>query len=167
MKNKCLKLSVLSLIIVISACSAVQKKQEDNLEKQISNQAPADSPNQIMQRAAMAFSNAEGLSAEQKLKLSGVYSRVYSESMQIRREIGQSKSLLFMTLAKVDYKNSEIKKLKKKIVALDQKRLTLMFAALDEVQIIVGKGIEAEKIYKHFQDYEYPNPNHRVREYQF
>lgn len=30
-----------------------------------------------------------------------IYARVYTESMKIRREMGQSKSLLFMTLTKV------------------------------------------------------------------
>ncbi len=65
-----------------------------------------------------------------------------------------------MTLAKVDYKDTEIKNLKNKIVHLDQERLNLMFGALDDVRKVVGMGIEAEKIYKHFQDYEMPAHRH-------
>lgn len=152
----------LGLLGLASAGCSSAKKDETQLKQEIQAQAPADSPDQIMQRAAMAFSNAEGLSADQKLRLQAVYSRVYSESMKIRREMGQSKSLLFMTLAKVNYKAAEITSLKKKIITLDQRRLNLMFSALDEVQKIVGKGIEAEKIYKHFEDYEIPN--RRIRD---
>lgn len=142
--------------LILTAC-ATTKKEEAELALKIKMQEPANTPDQIVHRAAVAFSNADGLTAQQKWMLSDIYSRVYTESMRIRHEMGQSKSLLFMTLAKVDYKSSEIDAIKKKIVELDQKRLKLMFDALDDVQRIVGKGIEAEKIYKHFEDYEMPN----------
>ncbi|MBY0555446.1 hypothetical protein K2P97_13015 [bacterium] len=151
------KLLLVISSLTLAACSSTKKEREQELALQVKMQEPADTPDQIMHRAAIAFSNADGLTAQQKWMLSDIYSRVYTESMRIRREMGQSKSLLFMTLAKVDYKSSEIDALKKKIVELDQKRLKLMFDALDDVQRIVGKGIEAEKIYKHFQDYEMPN----------
>lgn len=144
-------------ILALSSCGTAKKERDEHLSLQVKMQEPADTPDQIMHRAAIAFSNAEGLTAQQKWMLSDIYSRVYTEAVQIRREMGQSKSLLFMTLAKVDYKKSEIDALKKKIVALDQRRLKIMFDALDDVQRIVGHGVEAEKIYKHFEDYEMPN----------
>lgn len=156
MKNILIKLAALSLLLIFSSCVSATKTESTVMDNQIKAQAPADSPDQIMARAALAFSNAEGLTAEQKLKLSAIYTRVYSEAMRIRREMGQSKSLLFMTLAKVNYKDSDIKNLKTKIVRLDQERLNLMFGALDDVQSVVGKGVQAEKIYKHFYDYEVP-----------
>ena len=152
-------LITLSFLLALSSCTTEPKPEIAAMNKQIKAQVPADAPEQIMSRAAMAFSNAEGLTAEQKIKLSSIYTRVYTESMRIRREIGQSKSLLFSTLAKVDYKDSEIKNLKKRIVTLDQQRLNLMFGALDDVQKIVGRGIEAEKIYKHFEEHEKPRIN--------
>ena len=151
-----MKLTVLSLLLSLSSCVSATKNESTAMEIQMKAQAPADSPDQIMARAALAFSNAEGLTAEQKLKLNAIYTRVYIESMRIRREIGQGKSLLFMTLAKVNYKDSDIKNIKTKIVGLDQERLNLMFGALDDVQSVVGRGVQAEKIYKHFQDYEIP-----------
>ena len=157
MKINFIKVSVLTAMVVLSACQSKQAREEAVLDKKIKNEAPANTPNQIMERAALAFASADGLTAEQKMRLSEIYKRVYTESMQIRQDIGKSKSLLFMTLAKVDYKTSDVTNLKKKIVTLDQRRLTLMFSALDEVQAIVGKGIEAEKIYRHFQEYEFPS----------
>lgn len=165
MKKILVRMSSLLVLVILSACGTTQEKKEVELNKQVKMQAPADTPNQIMERAAIAFASAEGLSAEQKMLLRDVYIRVYTESMRIRREIGQSKSLLFRTLAKVDYKAADIKSLKKKIVDLDQKRLDLMFGALDEVQAVVGKGVDASKIYKHFEDYEIPN--RRLNDYQF
>jgi len=155
MKNQFIRAALIGGLVITSACGSKDKKP-DELDQKISTQAPADTPNQIMERASMAFANAEGLTQEQKLKLSEIYKRVYTESMQIRRDIGQSKSLLFMTLAKTNYKASEVTELKKKIVNLDQKRLNLMFSALDDVQSVVGKGVAAEKLYRHFEDFEIP-----------
>ncbi|MEK6627868.1 MAG: hypothetical protein AABY53_04530 [Bdellovibrionota bacterium] len=157
MKNNLVILCLLSALAVLNSCTTAKKPEVDAMDREIKYQTPADTPDQIMERAAYAFSNAQGLTAEQKTKLRSIYTRVYAESMQIRRDIGQSKSLLFMTLAKVDYKESEITNLKDKIVKLDMRRLDIMFKALDDVRSIVGKGIEAEKIYKHFQDFEIKN----------
>lgn len=158
-------LSIVGLVLITTACTSQQKAEEKQLNQNIQAQKPADTPEQIADRAAMAFSNVEGLTPEQKLKLSNIYKNVYLESMKIRREIGQSKSLLFMTLAKVDYKAKDITNLKKKIVELDQRRLNLMFEALDDVQNVVGRGVEAEKIYKHLEDYEMPR--HWIKDYTY
>jgi len=150
-------IEVLILTFVLTACMTSQSKKEDEkLSAAIQAQTPANTPEQIMQRASDAFANAEGLSPEQKIKLGTLYSRVYTEGMAIRREIGQSKSLLFSTLAKNNYKNSEIKKLKNRITELNQKHLMIMFDALDEVQNIIGPNQNAEKIYKHIEKYEMP-----------
>lgn len=164
MKKSIAKLSLFALFIATTSCMTAEKKAETDLNTQVKAQAPANTPEQIMQRAAQTFSNADGLTDVQKNKLATIYSHVYAESMSIRKEIGQSKSLLFATLATPNYKNSDITALKNKIVALDQKRLTLMFVALDDVQAVVGKGAAAQKIYKHFQEYEYPG---QMRDYNF
>lgn len=143
-------------VFSISSCVTPNQNEDRDLTKKIHSQEPADTPQHIATRAAEAFSAAPGLSAEQKMKLHAIYTRVYVESMQIRRDIGQSKSLLFMSLASADYKATEMTKLKKKIVDLDQKRLKIMFEAFDDVQKIVGRGVETEKIYKHFYENEIP-----------
>ena len=151
----------LSFIFGLTSCTTSEKTEDQLLNEKIRAQEPADRPQDIARRAAEAFSGAPGLSPEQKLRLHAIYTRVYAESMQIRRDIGQSKSLLFITIANVDYKSVDVAKLKKKIVDLDQRRLRIMFEALEDVQQIVGKGIEKEKIYKHFQEHEFP------RKYEF
>ncbi len=139
--------------LTTTACGTTAKEDAE-MNKQVQAEKPVESPEAMVDRAAQAFSNIEGLAPEKKTKLSEIYTRTFTESMSIRKEIGQSKSLLFKTLAKTDYKNSEVKTLKKKIVNLDQKRLNLMFKALEDVQTVVGKGADAEKIYEQLQDYE-------------
>ena len=156
----------LAILVVLSfSCSSQQKAEEREMNTEIKAQANADTPQELVQRAAESFSNAPGLNPEQKLKLQKIYTSVYNDSMRVRREMGQSKSLLFATLSKVDYQQKEITNLKKKIVALDQERLNIMFKALEDVQKIVGKGVETEKVYKKILDYEVPS--HQMRDYNF
>lgn len=154
-----MKKIILSLTIIAGLTSCANTDAKDSsLNNQIESQAPADTPQAIVERAASTFSNVEGINAKQRSRLSEIYTQVYFESTKIRREMGQAKSLLFQTLAKPEYKESDITKLKKKIISLDQKRLNLMFKALDDVQAVVGKGVtNADKIYQHFQDYEIPS----------
>lgn len=160
MKTIITKALFFSMFAFLFACGSTEKEQDQQLSQKINQQAPANSSEEILQRAASMFANAEGLTAEQKEKLTSIYTKVYIESMQIRKDLGKSKSLLFSTLSKPDYQPSEITNLKKRIVDLDQKRLDVMFAALDDVQAVVGKGQGSEKLYKHFERYEYPETGH-------
>lgn len=148
---------VFGLALGLAACGSASKSEQAALDQKVSSEVPVRSPEQMLSRAAASFSNIEGLTTEEKMKLTEVYTNTYVKSMDIRKEIGQSKSLLFKTLAKKDYKDSEINALKKKIVQLDQNRLDLMFKTLDDVQKIVGKNTPAsQKIYEHLERYDYP-----------
>lgn len=140
---------ILILIVFLASCT-VSKKQEAALNEKIQEQPPADSSEKVLDRAAMTFFNIEGLTVDQKTKLTDVYYRVYDESMKIRSELGKSQSLLFETVAKPNYKPSELNFLKRKITKLERERLKIMFNALDEVRAIVGYDMEAKRIYRHF-----------------
>ncbi|HEY8271978.1 MAG TPA: hypothetical protein VIG33_13895 [Pseudobdellovibrionaceae bacterium] len=161
MNKKFFALMTSSLLtaFLLGACSSEPKKTE--LERQVKAQPEANSPEQIAQRAAEAFSGAPGLSAEQKQKLMAIYAKTYAEAMSIRAEIGQSKSLLFKLIASTNYKSTDVNQLKKKITALDQKRLAVMFQALEDVQKVVGYGADKEEIYKHLRDFEFPQQHGR------
>lgn len=151
--NAKIGLLVLSAL-VLGACSSEPKKTE--LDQQVKAQPAVSTPEQIAQQAAETFSSAPGLTADQKQKLMGIYAKTYSEAMVIRTEIGQSKSLLFKLIASTHYKSAEVNTLKKKITALDEKRLSLMFKSLEDIQKIVGYGTDKDEIYKHLREFEFP-----------
>lgn len=154
-------LAIVSSLLLLGGCASTQKV-DPVLEKKIEAQVAPENPSQMMYQAAVAFSNAPGLTEPQKAKLTEIYNRVFTESSQIRTDIGKTKSLLFLTLANPNYKPTEVKEMKNRIVALDQKRMTIMFKALDQVQEIVGHGAGTDKIYRHFEDYEFPR-NHELQ----
>ena len=151
---------ILTIFMTFQSCStttttSTATKEEQTQAEQIKKQVPADTPQEIAQRAASIFANAPDLTEQQKNKLNEIYTNVYDEAMLIRRDIGQTKSLMYMTLVKSDFRSTEIDSLKKKIVALDKKRLDLMFKALEDVQKIVGRGIDKENTYKQLGSFEY------------
>jgi len=145
-------------------CATAPEKQEDKvLEARIKSEAPAPSPEAIAERGAQVFINAPNLSDEQKRKIMAIYIRTFNDAITIRNEIGQAKSLLFKLAAQSSFKSKEIESLKNRIVELDQKRLKIMFKALEDVQAIVGLGKDREEIWKHFYDFEYPKFDHVSR----
>lgn len=147
---------LLLTILLVTSCNSASKKQEAEVAQEVSQQQPANTPEQIADRASEAFSKAEGLTELQRQKLIAIYMDTYAQAMEIRTEMGKSKALLFMKAADVNYKSNEIEILKNKIVDLDQKRLNLMFKALTKVQNVVGYGKDREQIYKRFYDFEIP-----------
>ncbi len=151
--------------VALAACASSGAKSDSEMDQKVSTQAPANTPEQIRDRAAETFANSQGLNPEQKAKLTVIYQKTYGEAMTIRKDIGQSKSLLFEMIATKDYKSKEVEALKQRIIALDYKRLDVMFKAMADVQAVVGFGKGTEDIYKHLRDYEMPRPGRMMTDY--
>jgi hypothetical protein len=147
---------ILSVSLLMGTACATPSADHRKLDADVRAEPTANTPDAIAERGAHAFIDAPGLSDGQKEKLLGVFNQTYASAMTIRKDIGQSKSLLFKLVASKDFKSKEVEDLKKRIVDLDQKRIKIMFKALADVQAIVGTGDDKEEIYKHFYDFEYP-----------
>lgn len=141
-------------ISLVGCATRASKAAEANLTEKIKAEPVLGTPEQIAAHAAEIFSTTPGLTNEQRQKLMAIYAQTFSESMSLRKEIGQSKSLLFETIAKVDYKSVEVTRLKKRIADLDKKRLAMMFKSLDQAQDIVGHGIPREDVFRHLDEFE-------------
>lgn len=92
-----------------------------------------------------AFMNAPGLTDAQKIKLSEIMKATFGEAQKIKLEIANQKVDLFEVITNPAAQDSEVTKIKRKIVELDKKRLDLMFKSLDAVQKVVGKNPETGK----------------------
>ena len=159
MKSVAKPLKILTQFIAVlslaTGCSSMGTNNSE-LDKKIANEKPAQTPDEIARRGANSFISAPGLTEVQRQKLMEVYTRTYLGAEEIRGQIGQSKSLLFKMVAKSNYKSKEMEELRNKVVALDQKRLQIMFQALSDVQGIVGYGGDKEEFYRHFEMHEMP-----------
>lgn len=155
-KNLSLIGTLILSAIFTAACQNRQLKQEQELSQKVSQEPRADTPEEIAHRGAEVFVSSPKLTDDQKRKIMLIYSRVYADAVAIRKEIGQSKSLIFKMVASKKHNSPEIERLKARIVKLDQDRLQIMFKALRDVQDVVGFGPGKEEIYQHFYDYESP-----------
>ena len=150
-------ITVLALLGLAACATSEQKKTEAKVDQAIQAEKPANQPGDIAARGEDAFMKAPGLTEAQRMKLMEIHSKAYAESTTIRTELGKTKSALFKTLIDPKSGNKEINILKKKIVALDKKRLDTMFKALDEAKKILGKNDQAENVYKEFYHLEMMN----------
>lgn len=147
-------LLIITSTFLITSCTTTSSDAE--LDRRIKAERRADTPEEIAQRAAEVFSTAPGLTNEQRDKLHALYLKTYAESKEIRKEIGQMKSLLFKEAATKKFKSKSINDLTSKIVEADQRRLNLMFKAFEEMQNIVGYGEDKKELYEHLRNYDYP-----------
>lgn len=136
-------------------CATGEKVEATSLSEKVANEPAPQGKAAIAERGAQAFLSSPSLTAEQKEKLLKIHGRVYEQAMAIGTELGKTKSLLFKTVSSADYDSSELRQLRERIVRLDKKRLDLMFAALKDVQEVVGYGKGTEDYYK---DYDFSSP---------
>jgi hypothetical protein len=61
---------------------------------------------------------------------------------------------MFKELAKGDFNSKLVDGFKKKIVKLDQERLNVMFAALDQVEDVLGKGPNNREYFQYLEEME-------------
>lgn len=149
------KYLIFALLIVGSGCAA-KNTTSTSLDQRIQAEPQANTPEEIAQRAADVFASTPGLTDDQRKKLHNLYLKTYAESRQIRRQIGQMKSLLFKEGAMKKFNSKDMVELTQRIVDADQRRLNVMFSAFEEMQNIVGYGSDKQKIYERLRDYDYP-----------
>ncbi|KHD87377.1 MAG: hypothetical protein OM95_14870 [Bdellovibrio sp. ArHS] len=149
-------LIVATAFLILAGCQTMTYDNEQALDRKIQDEQQANTPEDIVQRAADVFSSAPGLTDEQRQKLKTLYLRTYAQSWQIRKEIGQMKSLLFKEAAVNKFSSPDINELTQRIVAADNRRLNIMFSALEELQSIVGYGEDKKNLYEKLRNYEIP-----------
>jgi hypothetical protein len=71
------------------------------------------------------------------------------------------KSLLFKEASQKKFKSGDITELTQRIVDADQRRLNIMFRALEEMQQIVGYGSDKKELYEYLRNYDTPNARMR------
>jgi hypothetical protein len=165
MKSSLLTVILMSALFV--GCGHMNKKDDVQTElitptSQTEGSTPSRSTVSV---SADAFANSTDLTSQQKARLKAIYSRTGTQSRTLGAELTEAKTKLFETLSKRDYKSRDIAKLKNEIIAMDQKRLNLMFGALAEVQGVVGYGSEKERIYRQLRDYDLSStsPDYNIR----
>ncbi len=141
-------LIVTAVALGLMGCASETKTEKVELDKQVAAQPPASAKGGIAGTAHMAFKDAPGLTEAQKIKLDEVLTSTFVESAKLKMEFGKTKGALFEAVVSPTGTKKQVDSLKKRLIALDKKRLDIMLKSLDETEKIIGKN---QKTAEYFQ----------------
>lgn len=108
---------------------------------------PSRSSAEIHATGVEAIENAPGLSQEQKSQIRQLFSDVSAESASIRAEMGKLKGVLFKEMLRPNSKMSEMRELRKRLLAVNNRKMVLMLEAMGKVERIVRKNDKVDRDY--------------------
>jgi len=138
-------------VIFLTSCAShrAQERVSENLEKEdgVYNQQ------EIAERTHNIILNHPSMTDQQREQMRKLFADVFGQTIQLRSEIGKLKGVLFKTLFDKGDHKAELKIIKSKLLAINQKKMDLMLDALDKSIVILGKE-NLEKYQGMFRDLE-------------
>ena len=141
-------------LAVSSATVYASKSVEKQVDQKVAQEKPATQPGELATRGFEAWASSSNIDLDQKSKIWTIQAATGRDAIRIRNEITMTKSALFKELAKGDYSTKLVDGFKTKIVKLDRERLDIMFAALDKVEEVLGKGPHSREYYRYLEEME-------------
>lgn len=142
MKKLFWTLTTVGLLTGLFGCASTAEKQ---VQKEVAEQKAIETPAQAAASGRFAIRFSDKLSETQKTQFLNLMSRVQDQMTVLRTQEGQLKAALFQSLADGRYNQSEISVFKSKLKKLENKKLDIMFASLDEVRGILGKSPDPDR----------------------
>lgn len=143
-------LMLLATVLLLPACASQQAETKVNEElKQepgVFNQA------EIAEKSHEIILNHPSLTDKQRGEMRELFAEVYRKNIVLRSEIGKLKGVFFKTLFSRDRKEAEMKVLKKRLLAANEKKMELMLNALDSANKILGKDGNPQQFERLFRE---------------
>lgn len=147
MKTRHLKNFLVCFALVASACTKAEKYDETELTKEVSEQPARAMHGQMAEKGVQAILESESLTVDEKDQILKIYGGVAEKTFVIQDETSQLLGVLFETMTKRPYNAKKIEGLKERLVALNTKKMNVMFQGMDEVRKVVDKSAFPDKIY--------------------
>lgn len=127
------------------ACSHGSSDQASNqVDNKVAQQDNIQSRNDLSKQTQNSIQTAPGLTADQRSQLEAVRSTTQAKVNALSTESLRLRSVLVSDLLAQDYNAAEVSLVKKKIKAAEEKRLTIIFDAVDKVKKILGRQASSE-----------------------
>ena len=123
-------------LFALSSCSSPVKKE---VEFDRYNLSPMISKDEMTDKISVLLNRIDGLTEYQKEAIRDIRAQVMTESWEINQGIRANKILLFKYLSASKVNEKKIKYVKKQIIKLFKKKLSLMLASFDKVRKVMGK----------------------------
>ena len=149
MKSKYALVGLMFLGLVGCAEKAINQNIDQKLKQENSVKSNAD----LTAEANQLLNGLPGLTDDQKTKLTALRVSLHNRSAQYRDESLRLRSLLLKDVLSPNDLNPEISLIKKRLRALENKRLNLIFESIDQTDAILGRNSpHREKVMKAFFD---------------
>lgn len=126
------------------SCSHKATVEEKKLEQEVQAQPAREMHGGVAAKGMEAILSSNSLTAEQKKELLQLHGKMAKETFQIQEETSQLKGVLFEAITSKPYDRKKVNILKKKLVALNDKKMKNMLQGLDDVQRILGEKTDEE-----------------------
>lgn len=129
---------------LVHCASKETKQQEASLKQEVQAQPVREMHGGVAGKGMEAIMSSQSLTEVQKKKLLEVHGAMAKETFKIQEETSQLKGVLFETIAAKPYDRNKVASLKKKLTALNDRKMKNMFDALEKVQLIVGEKSDSD-----------------------
>lgn len=129
---------VIMALTVLASCSS--KKIKNEVKEEVAKETPARDNSELYQQELRELQSAQGLTAEQKDRLSTLLLRNRSRNIAIDQEIIKTKEVLFKTLLDEKSSRAKINVLENQLLKLNRKKVRESLASFREAKSIVGKS---------------------------
>lgn len=144
MNSQMKMLALGSLAAAMMGCATTATNQETTIAKEVQAQPAREMHGEVAAKGMEAIMTSKSLNDEQKKQLMSLHGDMARETFKIQEETGKLKAVLFETITTKPFDRSKVNSLKKKIVALNDKKMKNMFSALDKVQTIIGDKTDTD-----------------------
>jgi hypothetical protein len=124
------------LSLAIGACAS---KQDKKLTAKVSEEKSIQSNAELTSQANDTIKNSPNLNDEQKSKLMALRAEMTTQSNALRDESFKLRSVLIKDLISKDEHVNEVKLIKARLRKIEDQRLDVLFGAIDQANIILGK----------------------------
>lgn len=144
------RLALLATILLLPACAAHQA--EKRVDEEVRQEPGVFNQQEIAEKSHEIILNHPTLTDKQRGEMKELFAEVYRKNILLRSEIGKLKGVFFKTLFSRDKKEAEMKVLKKRLLAANEKKMNLMLDALDKAYVILGKDGNPQNFERLFRE---------------
>ncbi len=143
-------LALLSSILLLPACASY--KAEKKVDEELRQEPGVFSQAEIAEKSHDIILNHPSLTDKQRSEMRELFGEVFRKNIVLRSEIGKLKGVFFKTLFSRDRNEAEMKVLKKRLLAANDKKMNLMLDALDKAYKILGKEGNPQQFERLFRE---------------
>lgn len=142
--------ALLATVLLLPACASQQA--EKKVDEEVRQESGVFNQQEIAEKSHDIILNHPTLTDKQRAEMRELFAEVYRKNIVLRSEIGKLKGVFFKTLFSRDKKDAEMKVLKKRLLAANEKKMDLMLDALDKAYKILGKDGDPQHFERLFRE---------------